>query len=182
MKEFYLKLFGILVLGFVLTGCASTVSKDIASLEAKSVQVFLVRHAEKTTNSTDPDLTQDGHARAIELSRLLQNVELTTIFSTNYLRTKNTAEPVAVLQNLQIMEYDPQDLAAFSKAIINLEGKHLVVGHSNTTPVLVELLGGDAISEIDEKSEYDRLYIVTQTSNGNVNSLLLRYGEPFVKK
>ena len=182
MKKFYLKLFGLLVLGFVLTGCASTVSTDKSNSRARSVQVFLVRHAEKTSNNTDPDLTQDGHARAIELSRLLQNVELTTIFSTNYLRTKNTAEPIAVLQNLQIMEYDPQDLAAFSKTIINLEGKHLVVGHSNTTPVLVELLGGDAISEIDEKSEYDRLYIVTQTSNGNVNSLLLRYGEHYIKE
>ena len=36
--------------------------------------------------------------------------------------------------------------------------RHLVVGHSNTTPPLVELFGGDAGPPIDEASEYDRLY------------------------
>lgn len=182
MKIYLSSLFGLLLMCFLASGCASTVHSNEANTDAKFVQVFLVRHAEKTSNSTDPDLTQDGQARAIELARLLQNVELTSIFSTNYVRTINTAKPSAIQKNLQILGYDPQDLADFAKIIINLKGKHLVVGHSNTTPVLVELLGGDAISEIDEKSEYDRLYILTRAPDGSVNSTLIRFGSPYIKQ
>jgi len=39
-------------------------------------------------------------------------------------------------------------------------GRHLVVGHSNTTPQLTELLGGDGGEPIVEATEYDRLYVV----------------------
>jgi hypothetical protein len=50
-----------------------------------------------------------------------------------------------------------------------------VVGHSNTTTELVTLLGGDPGTEIEESSEYDRLYILTINSSG-VTTLLIRYG------
>ena len=55
-------------------------------------------------------------------------------------------------------------------------GRHLVVGHSNTTPAMVEILGGDSGSPIVEEYEYDRLYVVSITGN-KVNTVLLRYGE-----
>ena len=51
---------------------------------------------------------------------------------------------------------------------------------SNTTPPLVELLGGDGGSPIVEASEYDRLYIVTTKEGEPVKSYLTRYGEPYV--
>jgi 2,3-bisphosphoglycerate-dependent phosphoglycerate mutase len=57
-------------------------------------------------------------------------------------------------------------------------GRHLVVGHSDTTPELVGLLGGEPGPAIDEPSEYDRLYIVTIGADGAVTSVLLRYGAP----
>ena len=60
-------------------------------------------------------------------------------------------------------------------------GRHLVVGHSNTTPSVVELLGGDPGSKI-EKTEYDRLYIVTIGADGAVSTLLIRYGAPYVER
>jgi hypothetical protein len=56
------------------------------------------------------------------------------------------------------------------------DGKRfLVVGHSNTTTELVTLLGGDPGTEIEESSEYDRLYILTINASG-VTTLLIRYG------
>ena len=58
-------------------------------------------------------------------------------------------------------------------------GRHLVVGHSNTVPELVALLGGDGGPPIDEAGEYDRLYVVTLTANGRVRSELRHYGVRF---
>jgi hypothetical protein len=58
-------------------------------------------------------------------------------------------------------------------------GVYLVSGHSNTTPDMVRLLGGDPQGPINE-SEYDRLYIVT-IIGGNASSVMLRYGRPYAK-
>ena len=55
-------------------------------------------------------------------------------------------------------------------------GRHLVVGHSNTIPVLVRALGGEAGGLI-EQEEYDRLYILTLTGSG-ASTVLLRFGAP----
>ena len=55
-------------------------------------------------------------------------------------------------------------------------GRHLVVGHSNTTPMLVKLLGGDPWPLIAEKTEYDRLHVVTTQYDGGASAIQLRYG------
>jgi hypothetical protein len=58
-------------------------------------------------------------------------------------------------------------------------GRHLVVGHSNTTPEMVELLSGEPTPGIDEAGEYDRLYIVTPVADHVVSSVQIRYGKPY---
>ncbi len=55
-------------------------------------------------------------------------------------------------------------------------GRHLVVGHSNTTHDLVTALGGDPGPPI-ESLEYDRLYLVSM-EEGGVRTILLRFGAP----
>ena len=86
-----------------------------------------------------------------------------------------TAAPIAARTGLEIELYDASDLAAFADTLRATEGVHLVVGHSNTTPPLVQALGGDPGSDIDEASEYDRLYVVTIQSD-TVSSRIDRYG------
>ena len=56
-------------------------------------------------------------------------------------------------------------------------GRYLVVGHSNTTPDLVNRLGGDPGATIDEESEFDRLYVLVLHPDGSVVTVLLRYGD-----
>ena len=73
--------------------------------------------------------------------------------------------------------YDPRDLPAIAAQLKADGGAHLVVGHSNTTGELAELLGGDGGTPIVEANEYNRLYIVTVGPDGNVDSRLLRYGD-----
>jgi 2,3-bisphosphoglycerate-dependent phosphoglycerate mutase len=71
----------LIILVLFLTSCQST--------------FYVVRHAEKVDNSTNPLLSEDGKERAKDLTRKLVNKNISLIYSTDYLRTKNTAKPLA---------------------------------------------------------------------------------------
>ncbi len=146
--------------------------------QTDDVVVFLVRHAEKIDDSRDPDLSEEGTERAVLLARMLGDAGITHIHSTDYKRTQETAAPLARALALEIHSYDPRDLPGLASRLRDTPGRHLVVGHSNTTPGAVEALGGDPVSPIDE-AEYDRLYIVTPMGDGAL-STLVRFGTPFV--
>lgn len=153
----------------LLAGCArETVGPPLT--------VFLVRHAEKIDASPDPELSDAGKARALELAALLRDTGIDRILSSDYRRTRDTAAPIAVELGLEVELYEPDELGVLAEQIRASTGRALVVGHSNTTPQLVQLLGGEPGSEIDE-SEYDRLYVVTIGPDGAVSTLLLRYGD-----
>jgi len=171
----------IIVSAFIFAGCPAEPVQP-TRVEQKPLVVFLVRHAEKVDASKDPELSEDGKTRADELAKALASADLEHIHSTDFIRTKDTAAPVASKTGLDVETYDPKDLAGFAASLKKSGGRHLVVGHSNTTPELTKLLGGDAGTEIDEKSEYDRLYVVTIGKDGTANSVMLRYGKAFVKE
>lgn len=161
-------LFGAVVALLTATGCA----------HAGSTEVFLVRHAEKLTSGSDPALSERGMQRAEALARLLAEAGVKHVHSTNFTRTRSTAAPLASMLGLEVRIYDHQNLPSLVEHVRAQQGRHLIVGHSNTTPQMVALLGGEAGEEIDEKSEYDRLYLVTIDGTGQVSTLLLRYGLP----
>jgi len=149
-----------------------------ASPEAENdaLVVFLVRHAEKEAGGYDPDLTDAGRERADELASMLRDSGIEHVHSSDYARTKNTAAPVAAKLGLQVDLYDPRQLPDLVAELRKAGGRHLVVGHSNTTPSVVELLGGVPGEPIVDAGENDRLYIVTIDGNGNAHTILLRYG------
>jgi phosphohistidine phosphatase SixA len=139
--------------------------------------VIAVRHAERaddgTVSQTDPNLSAIGEERARCLARTLEHAGITRIFSTAYRRTMETAAPVAELLGLEVEDYDPRALEEFAGELRGMGGVILVVGHSNTTPGLVEALGGDPVSPIGE-SEYERLYTVF-AAPGDTRSTLTRF-------
>lgn len=145
--------------------------------QSDEVVVFLVRHAEKVDDSADPDLSAEGLERAAVLARMLADAGITHIHSTDYKRTRQTGEPLARALGLEIRSYDPRDLPGLAAHLAATPGRHLVLGHSNTTPGAVEALGGDPVSPIDE-AEYDRLYVVVPHPDG-ARSTLVRFGTPF---
>ena len=159
----------ILVFALILAGCQT---KD-----QEALTVFLVRHAEKVDHSKDPDLSEDGYIRAETLAQTLSQAEIEWVHSSDFIRTRETAAPVAAQFSLQTELYDPSDLKALASKLLSQGGRHLVVGHSNTTPALVEILGGEAGSPIADEWEYDRLYILKVGKEG-VETILLRYGKP----
>ncbi len=148
----------------------------------EEITIFLVRHAERAddgmmTGEEDPHLSEAGFTRAQQLADLLRDVSLTHIHSSNYIRTRETAAPTASQAGLEVATYDARALEDFAMELKATPGRHLVVGHSNSTPQLVAALGGDPHGEI-QTMEYDRLYLLSMGPTG-VKTVLLRFGESF---
>jgi hypothetical protein len=98
------------------------------------------------------------------------------VHATDYRRTQYTVAPLAGRLGVPVTIYESRDLAREAGALKQAPGRYLVSGHSDTTPELVRLLGGEPGPPIDEAGEYDRLYVLTLHPGGQVETLLLRYG------
>jgi phosphohistidine phosphatase SixA len=145
-------------------------------VEQEATIVYLVRHAEKLDGSADPPLTEAGHERARLLSEVLQDSDLTHVHTTDFVGTRDTAAPIAGRLGIALGLYDPGELEDFADRLRVTPGRHLVTGHSNTTPSLVRLLGGKSSNILEH--EHDRLYVLTLNRDGTASTVLLRYGSP----
>jgi len=135
-------------------------------LSCKTTSYYIVRHAEKETPATNTTMTSDvplseaGKQRAEALKDLLKKENIKHVFSTNYIRTKSTAQPLVDVIHIPIETYDPKDPQFVSK-LKTLNGNVLVVGHSNTVDDLVnELTGKKEIQGDLPDSEYGDLFVV----------------------
>ena len=136
--------------------------------------VFLIRHAEREDEPRqDPPLRKEGVARSQELARLLTNAGIKAIYTSQFARTKQTAEPLATKLGLTVASIslksnpaNPRQIAEESTSevvnkIMERTGENvLVVGHSNSIPDVIKMLGGDVVPTIDER-KFDDLFIVT---------------------
>lgn len=136
----------------------------------KTTTIYLVRHAEKMKDgSKDPSLDEIGIKRAERLSEILKNTELKAIYASPYKRTRQTAQPTADQKNMSILLYDPSKQEEFSKTLVNeyTGSNTLVVGHSNTVPMLVNILiDAESYPQLKD-DEYDKLFVVTLYEDGN---------------
>lgn len=124
--------------------------------------VYLVRHGETVWEGADRHLSDRGRARAEAIALRLADAGIERILSTETPRTEETAAPTAARLGIVVESYEgnPHErLAPFAAALRAAGGIVLVVGHSDTTPVLVELLGGEPGTPIGH-DEHDRLYRV----------------------
>tara|TARA_R110002049_G_scaffold41592_2_gene125063 strand:+ start:171 stop:518 length:348 start_codon:yes stop_codon:yes gene_type:complete len=98
---------------------------------------------------------------------------VTAIYSTGYKRTKETAHPVAEVLNLSINEYQLSNPDSLIKAMIESHrGEQvLIVGHSNSTPRLVNTAMGESRFEQLDESIYDNIFEVkiNETGKASVN-------------
>jgi phosphohistidine phosphatase SixA len=136
--------------------------------------IYIVRHAEKKDASKDPELSEQGQARAANLAKILRDSDIGAIFTSEYLRTQKTAAPLA--DALKIKATALNDSAKLIKALKDDTSSKsaLVVGHSNTVPDLLKAFGSDQKIEIGE-NEFDRLYILTPQKSGKPVINLIRY-------
>lgn len=143
--------------------------------------VILVRHAEKSVPLGDHPLSGAGKARARELARVLQHTKIAAIYTTQFLRTRQTAQPLA--NELKVTVHHITATETYVSDMLDLiRTDHtgetvLVVSHRNTVPALIEALGVSPAEEIIEE-QYDHIYVVTVPPSGEPTMLTLRYGRP----
>ena len=155
----------------------------------KPKTVFLIRHAEKEDEPRqDPPLKKEGVARSQELARLLGGAGIKSIYTSQFTRTKLTADPLATKLGLTAAAIslksnpaNPRQIAEESTAevvnkILERPGENvLVVGHSNSIPDVIKMLGGDVVPTIDER-KFDDLFIVTVYAKGKAKVTHIKYG------
>jgi phosphohistidine phosphatase SixA len=142
--------------------------------------IFMVRHAEKSDDgSEDPPLTPAGAARADGLAYILKHIKLDAIYSTPYLRTKQTALPTAKEKDLELKLYEPGEEGFLKKILQTFPGGAvLIVGHSDTIPKLAnELAGRSDFSDLGE-AIYDNLFVACVPAKGKAVILRMRFGAP----
>lgn len=152
-----------------------------AALAQKAV--FVVRHAEKASNANEPGvpLSEAGKARAQKLAALLKDTGITAVYSTDYVRTRATAEPLAQALHETLRIYSAKNAEGRPDAASLLDTLRkepqavvLVVGHGDTVPGLLSALGVGQKIELGDH-EYDNLFIVVPKPTGEPVFLRLRY-------
>jgi broad specificity phosphatase PhoE len=147
--------------------------------------VIIVRHAEKASQDPDTPLSDAGRQRAAALGDSVGGAGVAAIYSSQFVRNKETVAPLAERTGASVTEYpvnlsDPGDYG--SRLATEILEKHrgqtvVVVSHQNTIPAIVERLTGRSGAPLGD-AEYDRLTIVTVPPDGAARQIVARYGAP----
>ena len=145
--------------------------------------VIIVRHGEKATAPKEnPPLSQAGEARARALLETLRDAGVTTVITTDQIRTRATAAPL--LATLRLRETivprteDPhEDAGDIATAIRRAGGTVLVVSHQLTMPQIIAALGGPKVATICDV-EFSNLYTLLPRGSSAMQLIRSHYGEP----
>ena len=144
---------------------------------ATTTVVIVIRHAEKASDGTaDPALTSDGLGRAARLAGLLGSgtagTGIDAIFVTQFRRSRETAQPLAVQRAIPVVTLPADDVAGLEQRIESeFSGRRvLVVAHTDTIPEIVRRLGQSAAPAPIAEDEFGTAYLIA----------IPRWGKPSV--
>ncbi|HEX2228696.1 MAG TPA: phosphoglycerate mutase family protein [Candidatus Binatia bacterium] len=145
------------------------------TIQAQQV-IFLVRHAEQSGESDDPELTEVGKRRAKALASMLRDAGINAIFTTERSRAIQTAEPVARSLNVQTKRLPVRDLDGLIARVRteHTQDRVLIVSHSLVLPRLLKALGHPAEVTI-APNEYDNVFVIIPNRGDSPMMLRLRY-------
>jgi len=170
-----MKLLSIIIVALCLVGFSG-----INAEAQKSKTIILVRHAEKDVSEgadeIDPDLSAAGHERAERLLKVVRRFRPGAVYSSNYKRTRETVEPIAKHRGLEIQTYDPKAQEKLIDQIMSSRTKRFVVaGHSNTVPLLANLLIKKEIFKPLDDGEYGTIWVIRMKKDGPPKIEILNY-------
>lgn len=154
--------------------------------------LILVRHTEKSTNDrVDPDLSDAGRERAVQLARLFSAAGVTTLVHSEYKRTRDTLAPLAKQLDIEAETIGASDEKALIERLSSAKADEVIVvaGHSNTIPGIAYTFGVTP-PDLDMAAvgpnrpcgylphdAYDRVYVLTPCGK-TARLVELRYGKP----
>ena len=143
----------------------------------------LVRHADRDPGF-DPPLNDAGMKRVQDLAATLRDAKFSAIITSDFVRTRDTAKPVAEMLGLAPIEirYKNVERDAHVKAVVEAVGKQtggavLVVGHSETLKDIIAGIGGPRFANDICGNVYDHLFLLVQVA-GRIQLVNSRYGQP----
>lgn len=144
--------------------------------------IYIVRHAEKDVSDAknqDPELSDEGRERAVELANKLKKIKLDAAFSTKYKRTRQTAYLSAKNNNIEVQTYEAQDFRGIVELVKTKfpKKKVLIVGHSNTVLELLEAFGARRPLAVMKDEDYDFFFEVKIDPEGKVALKTKHYGK-----
>ena len=173
---------------FALALCASFASAgplyaQVAQSDAPSLLVG-VRHADTAQEPAgDRALSDAGMKRAQALAAALRNAGVSAIITSQYRRSRDTAQPLASALGLtpEVIPISKATIDSHMKQLEAAARKHkgkvvLVVGHEESVPMLVAALGGPRLPNICPSS-HSNLYVLA-IADGKAQLVLSRYGAP----
>jgi len=136
---------------------------------------FFVRHAEKAVldpappDPPGPPLSEAGRTRAERLGEIMKDAGLDLVYTTDFIRTRTTAEKVqARYNNIPLpIQYQFTEAWLANQLIVNRGKRIFIVGHSNTVPRMVNaLMGpGTTLADLDDKN-YSAFFVVASRGIG----------------
>ncbi len=150
----------------------TVVESKIESIPNGSTVLYFIRHSEISDENRDPNLSFKGKQSAQRYATYFKDKKLDSIYTTNFNRTRETAETVAENSGMPYEYYNPNhiDVELFLK---NNKGNHILfVGHSNTVPKSVNsFIGKMKYTQILE-DEFDEIYRVMLTNGNTLDDVL----------
>lgn len=175
---------GLAIASLAAAACGPSCSCDAPLPEAGTVVIYIVRHAEKAelpedapeAERRDPPLARAGQLRALGLAEDVPVRDIKAVYVTNTKRCRDTASAVLAVIGAKPIIYPPRDVSGLADRIRRRRGQSvLVVGHSNTIPLLLAELGVEEVVTIPEQ-QYGDLWVVTLTGE-QAKLETRRYGE-----
>lgn len=163
----------LLLLSICVISCKKQESQSNNKISEPNSQIstyYFIRHAEKDRSdpsNDNPHLTEAGRQRADKWTEILGEVKFDAVYTTNFYRTQETAQPIARRHNLKPTIYSPKtlDLNNFLEETQGLNV--LVVGHSKSTPNFVNaILGNEKYSAINDNVFSN--YFIVKIGNGQI--------------
>ena len=167
----------------LIIGLAAVCGLALAAGSASAQTVYIVRHAEKASDTErDPVLSDAGIARSTALAALFAEDAPDLVVVSPLQRTRLTAAPTLEASGA-FVAVSPLDagveghVETIRRGVMALpdDAVVLISGHSNTVPLIARALGYET-PDMPE-CEYDRL-IRIELRNGEVSGETLRYGAP----
>ncbi len=153
----------------------------LTATSALAQTVYIVRHAEKADASADPVLSAAGTERAGALAAALADAHPDLILVTPLQRTALTAAPTAAYHGVTpvVVPLDGGTQGHVAAVVARVRAQPadavvLIVGHSNTVPLIARALGYAEAADMPE-CEFDRmtvLHLMGESAHGQVT----RYG------
>jgi len=154
-----------------------------AALPAMAQTVVIVRHAEKVDASADPLLSEAGQARARALAAELADAHPSLVLTSPLQRTILTGAPTAEYHSApaEIISLQGGGAAHIAATVARVralpeDATVLIVGHSNTVPLIARALGYAEAADMPE-CEYDRMTVL-HLNGASAHGVVSRYGEP----